>query len=557
MTLRDYQRESVDKTWQVLLSDKTSRPLIVLPTGAGKSHVLAALAHEALDRWGVRTLVLTHVKELVEQNAEKLRMADHGLDVGIYSAGLDSRDTSNDVIVASVQSVYRRIADLSKPAPFSLVVVDEAHLIPLSGDGMYRTALEALGKINPRVRLCGLTATPFRTGTGSLYGKGQPFSCVSHEVPIKQLIDDGYLCPPITKGADCEAETSDLHIKQGEFVASEMSERFMSIFASSMNEMFALTAERRSILVFCSSVEHAMACWDFAKGLYYKSEVITGKTPREERDEIIKRFRDGEIRYLFNVNVLTTGFDAPNCDSVVLLRSTMSPGLYAQMVGRGFRLHPRKSNFLVLDFGQNVVRHGPIDQIRPAKHRTQLGQAFGGEQPMKKCPVCKTFAPISAKECLECGHEFQFKPVHEKTAGTEKVLSDESPVTFENLTVTGVEYQVWAKRGAPIGAPRTMRVTYLSGYHSVSEWICVEHSGWARAKAEEWWKKFSKYPMPEDADDAVRLANLGALKTPEWVRVKQEPGEKYEQIVGHFCGMQDFPEIDLQDRSLESVGGTF
>lgn len=541
--LRDYQRQSVEKTWDILLRDLKSRPLIVLPTGAGKSHVLAALASDAKQRWGVRTLVLTHVKELVQQNADKLRNADHDLDVGVYSAGLNSRDTHNDVIVASVQSVFKRIAELSKPKPFSLIIIDEAHLIPPSGDGMYRTALEALEAINPKSRLCGLTATPFRTGTGSLVGDKQPFSVISHEVGVRYLIDSGYLCRPVTKGGNSEAETSDLHIRQGEFIASEMSKRFMSIFTASMNEMFAITCIRKSILVFCSSVEHAMACWDFAQGLYYEAAVVTGTTPHDERDEIIRKFRDGEIRYLFNVNVLTTGFDAPNCDAVVLLRSTMSPGLYCQMVGRGFRLHSSKSDFLVLDFGQNVSRHGCIDQIKPAFHRVSLGEAGNADMPTKKCPACQTFWPLAQKVCEECGHKFEFKPAHEAKASDDKILSEEQPVTYENLTITDIEYQVWYKRGAGPTTPRTMRVTYYAGYHTVSEWICIEHEqgSFARNKAEEWWKNRSQYPFPRDAEEAVFIANSGGLKTPEWVRIKNTPGERWQQVESCYLGLQDFP----------------
>lgn len=542
MTLRPYQQLVVDNTWRLMQNDRESRPLIVLPTGSGKSHVIAKLAHDALMRWGARTLVLTHVKELVEQNADKLRAADSDIDVGVYSAGLKQRDTIDSVIVAGIQSVYKRIPELSDP-PFSLVIVDECHTLPPSSDGMYRQALEHLEAINPRCRLIGLTATPFRMTSGLLIGNGQPFTEISHEAGIRELIDEGYLCRPVSRGAAFEAETSELKIRNGDFVAGQMEARFQDIFVHSLNEMFSATSLRRSVLVFCAGVEHAKNCNDFAQGIHESSAIITAQTPASSRDEIVRRFRDGEIRYLFNVGVLTTGFDAPNCDAVVLLRSTMSPGLYVQMIGRGFRLHPGKHDFLVLDFGQNIARHGPIDRIEVSdRWHTASNPA---EQPgYKKCPMCQVFSPIAERVCIECGHKFEFKAPYDATPADDEVLSTGPAITYENLDVTGVEYSVHRKRGAPDDHPQSMWVAYKIGYHEVSEWVCIEHAGFAGAKAKSWWRDRSNYPMPETAAEAVELARAGALKTPQWIRVKRIEGERFDSVVGYFFGNQEFPTID-------------
>ncbi|RMF21475.1 MAG: hypothetical protein D6760_09390, partial [Deltaproteobacteria bacterium] len=247
--------------------------------------------------------------------------------------------------------------------------------------------------------------------------------------------------------------------------------------------------------------------------------------------------------YLCNVNVLTTGFDAPGIDCVVLLRPTLSPGLYYQMVGRGFRLHPGKSDALVFDFGGNALRHGPVDALRI----TEPNAGGNGEAPAKECPECHAVIAAGYATCPECAHQFPppQRRRHDATAGTEAILSGE--VTRTDYEVSEVFYAVHTKRGAPPDAPRTMRVDYRIGFNEyVSEWVCFEHTGYARRKAEQWWRSRSDEPVPESAEEAVELADAGALSPTLAVTVEHREGERFDRIVAYRLGEKP-PRLESED----------
>ena len=354
---RQYQLDAFEAV-KTYLEYREGNPCVVLPTGAGKT-ILIVLLCQWVASWGGRVLILAHVRELLQQAADKLNAMAPELHVGVYSAGLGRREKTGAVTVAGIQSVYQRAAEFD---PFDLVIVDECHLIPADGEGMYRTFLNEAKTLNSNIRLVGLTATPYRMTTGPLCGAAEILTAVCFDVPVVSLIDQGYLSKLISKRV-IECDTSKLHVRGGEFVAEEVSLLMGSVDAVRMacEEIGDRTQEHKSVLIFCSGVEHAEAVRDRMVG----SELITGET--QDRDAILERFKRGETKYLVNVNVLTTGFDAPNVDCVVLLRPTLSPGLYYQMVGRGFRLCEGKADCLILDFGGNVQRHGPINRIRVEK----------------------------------------------------------------------------------------------------------------------------------------------------------------------------------------------
>jgi DNA repair protein RadD len=217
-----------------------------------------------------------------------------------------------------------------------------------------------------------------------------------------------------------------------------------------------------------------------------------------------------------------------------MLRPTLSPGLYYQMVGRGFRLNPGKENCLVLDFGGNVMRHGPVDAVRIRVVESQVGN---GEAPAKECPECQSLIAAGYSTCPDCGYEFPDKTrrTHAVTASTEGILSGQ--VKTEVHTVQEVRYFVHQKRGASENAPRTMRVEYRIGFNQYqSEWICIEHTGWAKRKAEQWWRKRSHATVPETADEAVVLAEAGALCQTRSITVRSIAGEEYSRIIGYELG---------------------
>ena len=325
-------------------------------------------------------------------------------------------------------------------------------------------------------------------------------------------------------------------MRGGEFVAGEAEElmdREVLVLAA-CREIVEQTQDRHACLIFATGIQHGRHIVQVLQEQHgVLCGFVCGETPTNERDEVLEQFRRGELKYLCNVNVLTTGFDAPNIDCVVLLRPTLSPGLYYQMVGRGFRLHPGKDTCLVLDFGGNVLRHGPVDQIRMEK----AGRSGNGEAPAKECPECHALIATGYARCPDCG--YQFPPPerrrHEAKASEAGILS--AQITTTRYAVHDVFYSVHKKRGAGEDAPRSLRVDYKVGWNQYkSEWVCLEHDGYARQKAIAWWKRRSSDPVPDSAHDAVVIANHGGLAVATSITVRCVEGDTFERIIDWELG---------------------
>ena len=413
---------------------------------------------------------------------------------------------------------------------------------------MYRQFLADAKTINPRVRVIGLTATPFRLKSGMICGPENILNRICFEVGVRELIRDGYLCPLVTKAGINKADFGQLHVRGGEFVADEVEDLMDqdALVEAACGETVAYTKDRGAVLIFASGVKHARHIQRVLQDKHgVECGLVCGETPADERRRLLARFR-GEpvdadlfgqtqtgLKYLVNVNVLTTGFDAPNIDCVAMMRPTMSPGLFYQMVGRGFRLHPGKQNCLVLDFGGNAIRHGPVDQMRVRE--TSGGK--GGDAPAKECPECQAVIAAGYAHCPDCGYEFPRpeRANHDAQASTESVLSGQ--VSESVYTVRDVLYSVHVKQGADDNTPRTMRVDYKVGFYQFkSEWVCFEHSGYARWKAEMWWRARSFDPVPTTAEEAVALANCGALAHTKSITVRSVAGERFDRIVDYELG---------------------
>ncbi len=545
MKLRLYQQEAVGAVY-CHLRDRDDNPVVVCPTGSGKSVLIAQIANDAVTRWNGRVLVLAHVQELLEQNADKIRRLCPDVKVGIYSAGLKKRDTESPVICAGIQSIYRRACELDA---FDLVIVDEAHLIATEGDGMYRQFLADAQVINPHLRVIGMTATPFRMKSGLICSPEHFLNHICYDIGIRQLIHDGYLCPLVSKAGHSKAHTDNVSIRGGEFVAGEL-ETLMNrdaLVGAACAEIVERTANRNACLIFASGVEHGKHIARILRENHSaECGFVCGETPASEREELLARFRGDSsgtlfgrepLKYLCNVNVLTTGFDAPNIDCIALLRPTMSPGLLIQMVGRGLRLYPDKQDCLILDFGGNIERHGPIDQITIKEKPVD-----GGPAPGKECPECNSVIATGYAICPDCGYEFPppEREAHDSKASSASVLSGE--VTDKEHDVLDVSYHIHVKRDAEPDAPRTMRVDYRLGLeYWQSEWICVEHTGYARQKAMRWWQQRSPDPMPDTAAHAVEIANAGGVAIAERITVRSVSGEKYDRIVACKLGSKPDP----------------
>lgn len=536
LTLRPYQDQAKHAVYDHLRM-RDDNPCVVIPTAGGKTPVMASICKDSVGQWNGRVLILAHVKELLEQSADKLRAVCPEIEFGVYSAGLKRRDTRNPVIVAGIQSVYRRACELES---FDLVMVDEAHLIPAEGEGMYRQFLADAKVVNPALRIVGFTATPFRLKTGPICTPDGFLNHVCFEVGVRELIRDGYLCPLLTKAGINKAAFNQLHVRGGEFVADEVEDLMddQRLVEAACGETVGYAGDRKAVLIFASGIKHGQHIVRVLEEQHgIQCGFVTGETPTKERDEILGRFRRGDLKFLCNVNVLTTGFDAPHIDCVALVRPTLSPGLYYQMVGRGFRLHPSKLNCLVLDFGGNVLRHGPVDDLRIKPVANGEGEA-----PAKECPECLALIAAGYATCPQCGHVFPppERKKHEAKASEAGILSGQ--VTDTDYEVRDTIYSVHTKRDAPPDAPKTMRVEYRLGLnHWHSEYICFEHDGYARQKAVGWWKQRSPDPVPDTAQRGVEIAQGGGVARTERITIRSIAGEKYDSIVSYKLGAKPDP----------------
>jgi len=554
MQLRDYQTESVSAVYEHLRT-RRDNPCVVLPTAAGKTPVLATICRDAVTRWNGRVLVLAHVKELLEQAVDKLHVMAPDLwnQIGVYSAGLGKRDKDHPIIVAGIQSVYKRAFEMGS---FNLVLVDEAHMIPPDGEGMYQTFLKEALLVNPAMRVIGLTATPYRLTSGMICGPDNILNHVCYEAGVRELMIQGYLSQVTSKAGAEQADTSGLHRRAGEFVAGEAEEAMELVSESACREILLRTEARHSVLLFASGVNHAEHIKQIINAAGQRCELITGMTPKAERAELLQRFKDRQYKHLVNVDVLTTGFDAPNIDCVCLLRATLSPGLYYQMVGRGFRLFDGKSNCLVLDYGGNIERHGPVDMLSASATRKSQGGI--GDAPMKQCPECNEMVLAGCSCCTDCGYEFpppEPGAGHGDTASDASILSGE--VTYEVHEVTDVAYMPHEKKNAPEGHPKTLRVDYWVGWNTWhSEWVCVEHEGFAGKKAIDWWRRRCKVAMPADAEMAAEMATNGALAMPLEITLKFTAGKRFAEITECVLGeIPDYREPGWDGMPLSPIGG--
>ncbi|MCP4597855.1 DEAD/DEAH box helicase [Neptuniibacter sp.] len=384
-TLRPYQQEAVDATLRHFRkSDEAA--VIVLPTGAGKSLVIAELASLARRK----ILVLAHVKELVEQNHVKYQ--SYGLTGGIFSAGLKRKENQHQVTFASVQSVAANLEQFKDE--YSLLIVDECHRVSDNEDGQYQKIIQLLREQNPNLKVLGLTATPYRLGMGWIYRyhyrgfarseQEKPFQHCIYELPLSYMINRGYLTKP--ELVDAAIDQYDFSaLKQnsfGEYAEKDVNQllsKYSRVTKAIIEQIEQLAETRKAVMIFAATVKHAKEIHSYLP--QSETALITGDTDQSERDQLITRFKDQEIKYLVNVSVLTTGFDAPHVDFIAILRPTQSVSLYQQIVGRGLRLSEGKENCLVVDYAGNSfnLHHPEVGEKKPNPDSEPV-QVF--------CPTC-------------------------------------------------------------------------------------------------------------------------------------------------------------------------
>ncbi|MFA5703761.1 MAG: DEAD/DEAH box helicase family protein [Advenella sp.] len=431
MTLRPYQQTTLDALYDWLRSN-SGDPCIVAPTGSGKSVIIASFVESAIKNYPeTRVVVISHVKELVAQDFRQLLQIWPNAPAGVYSAGLKSREVSR-ITFAGIQSVRKKPEILGH---INLCIVDEAHTISHKDEGGYRELIKSLREINPGMRVIGLTATPWRLGHGRIDEGEALFDDLIEPVSIRELVYGGYLAPLVSRATHERYTTDGIKKRGGEYIEKELQERVDTADqnAAVAREIVEIAGDRRAWLLFCTGVDHAYHMRDQLRELGITAETITGKTPDGERDDLLVRYKAGEIRAITNANVLTTGFDYPDIDLIALLRPTMSPGLYMQMVGRGFRIKSHTDHCLVLDFAGVIAQHGPITAVEPP---SKAGEG-DGIPPGKECPECHWIVPASVKNCInpDCLYEFPEPEPESMMLRNDDIMGDEPP-----------EIEVWSWR---------------------------------------------------------------------------------------------------------------
>ncbi|MHA2248608.1 MAG: DEAD/DEAH box helicase, partial [Candidatus Hodarchaeales archaeon] len=521
-TLRKYQADAVQSLFDYF-AENNGNPVLSLPTAAGKSIIQAAFIQQTLALWpDERFLLVSHVKEILQQDADKIQALMPNVTVGIYSAGLGRKETGYQVTIAGIQSVYKRAHEMGD---VSIVIVDECHLVSKTKDSMYHKFLDGLQQICPNGKIIGLSATPYRLDSGPLIkGDNRIFTDICYQITIKELIEQGYLSPLVTAPTKNKANTSDVKKRGGEYITGDL-ERFMNtadITEAALTEVDTLCADRKSWLVFCVGVDHAR---DVAQALRmhgHAAEIVIGDTPKDLRAQRLADFKAGKIRALVSVGVLTTGFDAPNADALICLRPTLSPGLWVQIVGRVTRICEGKTDALILDFTSNLHIHGPVDLIDID------GDGNVKTSPFRVCPECGKLIQPRAKAC-ECGYSFERechkchslfdralavcpdcgafvqqrkrKIDHETKASEKDILSGAGDLMTEDIEYISMKRHT--KKGKPDSVKLSYHCTHFP-YASYDEWLCFDHGGSAAQKAAMRWVRLGgSVPTPGGVDEAL------------------------------------------------------
>lgn len=517
MQFRDYQDYAIESIFRYFEEGGEGNPVVAMPTGTGKSVVIGGFIQRAFQRYpGQRVMKLTHVKELIEQNFEKLLAIWPTAPAGIFSAGLGRRDAYCPITYAGIATAIKAVETFGH---VDLLLIDECHLVSPKADTMYQAFINGLKKVNPYLKVIGFTATHYRMGQGLLIEEGGLFTDVCVDMTTLEAFNwflaEGYLCPLVPRPTRTELDVDGVKIQQGEYNLKQLQEAVDrdEVTHAALLEALEMGHDRQHWLVFASGVEHAIHVAAMLESLGVSATCVHSKMSDGERDQRLADYKAGKYRAMVNNGILTTGFDFPAIDLIVMLRPTQSPGLWVQMLGRGTRplyapgfdlettegrlaaiINSPKRNCLVLDFAGNTRRLGPInDPVIPKRK----GKG-GGQAPVRICENCGIYCHASLTHCPECGFEFPRSIKFGFHAGTEALIrsAEEEAPQVELFKVDRVVYNIHRKEGRP----PSLKASYYCGLRMFNEWVCFEHEGFARKKARDWWRGRAWGPESYSAD---------------------------------------------------------
>jgi len=502
---RQYQLDCAD-AWacDIILNPKAAT-VVAIPTGGGKTMIMCLTIQRYLKMYPHnQVVVLSHTQDIVQQDRDSLSKFFPDRYIGLYSSGLNSK-TVGQITVAGIQTAYR------SPEKFvytNLYIIDECHTVNHKKSGMYRNLLS-----KTPASIAGMSATVFRTGHGFIYEGDALFDTLSYDLTsvknFNKLVDDGYLTKLVSVSTKMQLDTKGVKKSGGDYNIKALSEKHNrdSITKEAIQETLYYGKKYKKWLVFAIDIDHAESiCKELVKqGI--NADVLHSKITKD-RQQVIHDYKYGDTQALVSVGMITTGFDSPFVDLIVLLRSTESVVLHVQMIGRGLRIAPGKSHCLVLDFAGNTKRLGPINNVKiPRKKGKGTGEA-----PVKVCPNCRAILPASVRICDVCGLEFKFKVKISGKPGNSKIVQKDSKPKDKWLTVNKAQYQKHKK----IGKPDSVLVIYHCGMSTVKDWIHPEHSGYAGRKAENW-LKFRGYKGAPTVSAVLKYSKY--LKVPKEILV--------------------------------------
>jgi DNA repair protein RadD len=504
---RNYQIKAVQAIITFLKSGDKGNPLVVAPTGSGKSIIIALFCEAAFkNRSNVKVLIISHIKEILSQNYKALQNFTSIENIGLYSAGLKKKMVRNFTI-GGIQSMYNQPELFEQ---FDYIIVDEAHTIPHHKKGRYFQFFKHVKKI-----VIGFTATPFRMGTGHLHkGADAFFSKIIYDIPIHFLQKQNFLCQLSTKGTEEKLNPKNIKKQAGDYIVKDLSLAFdrIEITKRIISELVKYKTLREHWLVFAIDIKHANHITEELNAAGIKSACVHSKMP--DRDKTITAFKNNKFQALISVAMLTTGFDVPQVDLIALLRPTASPVLHVQIIGRGLRIAEKKHNCLILDFAGNLIRNGSIDD--PVIETKITGN---GDPIMKECPKCFEIVHAAVRVCPECKEKFLFQ--HNLTAQPQAV----NAITVKEWhNVDDVKYLNY------IGTKKIpmLLVVYKCGLRVFKEYVCFEHKGYAKQRAAYWWKRRTSEGVPFSVYNALKIINSKKLREPVQILVKEK---------------KDFPQI--------------
>jgi DNA repair protein RadD len=505
LSLRPYQASAVE----TLKSALVRKPSVLLTAGcaAGKTVVFSELV-AWLRRHGKRSLILIDREQLVSQTAARLSeyLGEH---VGIVCrSAARYRDLTQPVTVASRQTLAPMLRNGSADYNCNLLVLDEAHL---SQSAQYRAIIERLRENHPDMRILGCTATPFRMFGGPIYGRKKSlWDQIDVRITTAELLEQGYLTPLTWKVRQSDfLKQLDLIEKSG---TGEIDEQAQSdvvgsvTFVAGVYEAWTQYCRERKTIIYALNIAHAEAIAALFSDQGVPAWVIHSKMPAWKVHYTIDEFTKG-LGVIINVGILTLGSDIPSTTAIILARRTLSTALFFQIVGRGSRLHPGKSDCLIIDLAGNAFLHG-IDPDNPVL------QFAGDEDPaprIKICPMCETATSMQAATCASCGFKF---PVDQVKPAAPEPVKDHGPagelVDFKGFTVEAchqVDYKFHQRYNAT-NIP-TVECTYHCEGRWIRQWLCPEHEQgtFPQKKAKWYWIGLGgRYPVPTSVREWIRRA---------------------------------------------------